>query len=149
MASNYYTVNMQKLLYVVLELHKRGYEKLRVVPSLSPSGLAWRCSFVYRKGSGLIVSTWMDQFSTDETEIEYTNEELTDLFERKHSDFLRYCRGRDTEYVEWYGNMLQQLVEDELPFAFAEYFSPTDYWKTTNNRKIQTLPDERRYYYNY
>ena len=142
-------INMQKLLYVVLELHKRGYENLRVVPSLSPTGLAWRCSFVSHPDKGIIVSTWISQFSTDDREIEQTIEELADNFVREYSSFLQSCRGKNTEYSEWYKKMLLQLDVDELPYAFAEYFSPTDYWKTSKDKKIQTLPNEKRFYYNY
>jgi len=144
-------INMQKLLFVVQELHKRGYEKLHVVPSLAPTGLAWRCSFVSEtdRTKGLIVSTWISQFSGDNREIEYTIQELTDIFEREQSSFLQTCRGRNHEYSDWYRNMLGRLDEEELPYAFAEYFSPTDYWRTTNEKMIRTLPDEKQFYYNY
>jgi len=144
-------INMQKLLFVVQELHKRGYEQLHIVPSIAPTGLAWRCSFVSEEDrtTGLIVSTWISQFSIDNGEIEYTIEELTDIFEREQSRFLQTCRGRNHEYSEWYKHMLKLLDEDELPYAFADYFSPTDYWRTSKGKKIQTLPDEKRFYYNY
>jgi len=29
---------------MVHELHKLGYQKLRIVPGMSPSGMWWRCS---------------------------------------------------------------------------------------------------------
>src|ERR1700722_1371360 len=32
-----------RVLAMVGELHKRGYQKLRVMPFMSPSGHAWRC----------------------------------------------------------------------------------------------------------
>jgi hypothetical protein len=31
------------VLAMVGELHKRGYEKIRVMPFMSPSGMHWRC----------------------------------------------------------------------------------------------------------
>src|SRR5215210_9550042 len=34
----------QRVLLMVHELHKRGYQRLRVVPGMSPSGAYWRCS---------------------------------------------------------------------------------------------------------
>ena len=49
MEPNFYMLNFQKILYVAGNLHKKGYENLRIVPSLSPSGLSWRCSFIENK----------------------------------------------------------------------------------------------------
>ena len=144
-----YNINMQKLLHVASELHLRGYEKLRVVPSVSPTGMSWRCTFVAEPENGIITSTWLSQYSHNEREIEYSIIELTELFEREHMRFLESCKGKNKDYVEWYQNMLSQLEEDELPYAFAEYFSPTDYWKTTNDQKIETLPNEKDFYCGY
>jgi hypothetical protein len=146
---NIYQINMQKLLHVASELHLRGYEKLRVVPSVSPSGMSWRCLFVAEPENGIITSTWLSQYSHNEREIEYSIIELTELFEREHMRFLESCKGKNKDYVEWYQNMLSHLEEDELPYAFDDYFSPTDYWKTTNNQKIKTLPNEKDFYYGY
>jgi hypothetical protein len=141
-------INMQKLLFVVRELHKRGYGKLRIVPSLAPSGLAWRCSFVSKEDEGIVTSTWIDQLSQNGREIELTIEELTDRFERDHITFLNTCRGENEEYVKWYETMLRSLDIGELPYAFKEYFGPTDYWLTSKENRIKTLPGERRFYYN-
>ena len=46
MADNFYMKNRHKLLLMAAELHKTGYGNMRVVPSLAPSGMYWRCSFV-------------------------------------------------------------------------------------------------------
>ncbi|MCK3685091.1 ADP-ribosylglycohydrolase family protein [Maribellus sp. YY47] len=144
---NYYRINMQKALFVARELHKRGYEKLRVVPCVSPSGMSWRCSFVTEKDKA-IISNWISSFLEEEinTEINYSITELTNCFEREHTTFLETCKGTDKKYKEWYKQMLNQLEEEELPYAFGEYFSPTDYWDTSKNRKIATLPNEARFY---
>ncbi|HEY5505641.1 MAG TPA: hypothetical protein VIK28_10830 [Sedimentisphaerales bacterium] len=37
------TKNARRLFLMVAELHKLGYESLRVAPFLSPSGCYWRC----------------------------------------------------------------------------------------------------------
>ena len=41
MPQNYPMLNLQKLLFMIEELHKRGYESLKAIPSLSPSGMGW------------------------------------------------------------------------------------------------------------
>jgi len=152
MSENSYMINMQKLLYIVKELHIRGFENLRVIPSLSPTGLAWRCNFVsvaYREKEAIVTSSWIENYFSKEKNIEYSIDELNDMFEREHVDFLNACKGKNKEYVEWYNDMLNNLKEGELPYAFAEYFSPTDYWKTSEGQEILTLPNEKRYYVNY
>jgi hypothetical protein len=146
---DYYMINMQKLLFVASELHKRGYEGLRVVPSLAPSGLAWRCKFVATsdKNQSIIVSSWIGKFANDENkEIELSLQKLSDLLEKENIDFLAKCRGKNREYVEWFDEMLNKLKEGELPYAFADYFPPNGFWKTTLDNKIKILPDEDKYY---
>jgi len=92
---------------------------------------------------------WIQDILNLEEKIEYSIEELTDLFEKKHLDFLTLCKGENKEYIEWYGNMLDKLKEGELPYAFADYFTPTDYWETSKGQKIYTLPEEKCKYINY
>lgn len=152
MSDNYYMINMQKLLYIVKELHIRGFEKLRICPFLSPTGLSWRCSFVADNDSrkeSIVSSTWIENYFSKEKNIEFYIDELTDMFERQHIGFLNACKGKNKEYVEWFSMMLEKLKEDELPYAFAEYFSPADYWKTSEGQEIRTLPNEKRFYVNY
>jgi hypothetical protein len=143
-------INMQKLLYIVKELHIKGFEKLRIIPSLSPSGLSWRCSFISDTSERrtIISSSWIQSIFKVEEKNEYSIEQMTDLFEKEHFDFLNECKGKNKEYVEWYSDMLQKLKEGELPYAFSDYFGPTDYWETSEGQKISTLTNEKRYYVN-
>lgn len=147
--ANYYMINMQKLLFMVRELHKLGFEKLRIVPSISPSGLYWRCEFV-SGADRIAVSNWIDQLSgSDKQEIKFTPQELADLFSNKNFDFLEKCKGANKQYVEWYAEMLQTLNQGELPYALdgSDYFEATDFWNTSEGNKIQTLPNEKDYYF--
>jgi hypothetical protein len=151
MGENYYMINMQKLLHIVKELHIRGFEKLRIIPSLSPSGLSWRCSFLADTDSErktIITSGWIQDIVNIEQKIDYSIVELTDMFIEDHVDFLNLCKGKNMEYVEWYIVMLNNLKQGELPYAFSDYFGPTDYWETSEGQNIPTLPNEKRYYIN-
>jgi hypothetical protein len=38
----------QRVLLMVHELHKRGYQRVRLVPGMAPSGLHWRCAVTHR-----------------------------------------------------------------------------------------------------
>ena len=150
---NYYMINMQKILFVAGELHKRGYENLHVVPSVAPTGLAWRCNFATISNGekqSIIVSNWIYQLIEDENkEIKQSHQELAELFEKEKVDFLAKCKSENHEYVEWYNEMLNKLQEGELPYAFAEYFSPTNFWKTSLDNEIKILPNEKQFYLNY
>ena len=63
----------RRLLTLVAELHRRGYERLRVNVGMAPSGLYWRCSYYaagasnvtgpvprYTTGNGLTIFDWAD-----------------------------------------------------------------------------------------
>jgi len=145
---NYYMINMQKVLFIACELHKRGYEKLRVVPSVAPTGLAWRCQFVafsYGKKHEFIASNWVSRFSYfDDKEIKYSTPKLADIFEEENTDFLAICKGESREYVEWFSGLVSQLREGELPYAFEDYGSyyAEGFWKTSKGNKIKMLPDD-------
>jgi hypothetical protein len=153
MEPNFYMLNFQKILYVAGNLHKKGYQNLRIVPSLSPSGLSWRCSFVTIK-EGRIVNIYASNFiqgfdSINEKEIELSIEELTNLFIEKENDFLQNCKGKNEEYVQWFERVLQNLKAEELPYAYADYFSPTSFWETSLGNEIPTLPGDEKYYFDY
>ena len=150
MDRNYYMINMQQLLFMTQELHHRGYENLRVIPYLSNTGLAWRCSFIStldKAGERINASSWIQDVLKITEPAEESVKDLVELFERGHLSFLKKCEGKNAQYVEWFGQMLRGLAPDELPYAFADYFGPTDYWKTSSGQKIPTLPNEEHYYF--
>lgn len=147
--ANYYMINRQKLLFMVGILHKLGFEKLRIVPSIAPSGLYWRCEFI-SDTDRIVVSSWIDELENSvRQEIKFTPQEMADLFVIKRFDFIEKCKGANKQYVEWYAEMLQTLKQGELPYAFdySDYFEPTDYWLTSKDNKIITLPNEKDHYF--
>ncbi len=145
MANIFYNINRQKLLFMVEELHKRGFENLRVIPSLSPSGIYWRCKFVNGKENKCY---WLYPLLEEKSEeVKQTTSELADLFIKERHDFIETCKGENKEYTEWFSEMVNSLETEELPYAFSDYFSPTDFWKTSAGREIKTLPNEKDYYF--
>lgn len=52
----------QRVLLMVHELHKLGYQKLRIAPGMSPSGCSWRCSITHvgniLPSHGAMLSNW-------------------------------------------------------------------------------------------
>ncbi len=139
--NNFYNINRQKLLFMVEELHKRGFENLRIIPSLSPSGIHWRCKFVNGKKNKCY---WLYPLSEENSEeIKQTTSELADLFIKERNNFIETCKGENKEYTKWFSEMLCSLDVGELPYAFSDYFSSTNFWKTSKGREIKTLRNEK------
>ncbi len=150
MKDNFYMINRQKLLFMVHELHKRGFGKLRIIPSLAPSGMYWRCSFIDEtKTNSFIASNWINNYENENSreEIKLTAQELADLFIKENATFIDHCKGKNEEYIEWYSDMLRQLKKGELPYAFDDYTLTKGIWETSENNKIITLPNEEKYYF--
>ena len=100
MEENFYMTNRQKLLFMVQEIHKRGYEKLRVIPSLSPSGLSWRCLFIVdTKKEEFIASNWIYKHEKEDSskEIRLTAKELADLFIGENIEFINKERRKNIQ----------------------------------------------------
>jgi hypothetical protein len=149
MKSNFYLSNRQKLLFIVEELHQRGFEKLRVMPSESPSGSHWRCSFIdEKKNHELSASNWISyhEGQNSKEELKLTTLELTDLFVKENFKFLELCKGQNNEYAEWYSGMLKQLDNEEVPYTYLDWKLQKVIWKTLNGKKIETSPSEGKYY---
>ncbi len=131
---NYYMINMQNLLHLAKELHNKGYGNLRVTPSVSPSGMSWRCEFMCGREE-IFASNWLyDLGDILERQIDPTD--MLQQFEREHGTFLANCKGENQRYTNWFAEMCNSLQEGELPYAFSDYFSATDHWQTNLGRKI-------------
>jgi hypothetical protein len=140
----------RKVLLMVSELHKMGYQRIRIAPAMSPSGCHWRCAVTpvqnisnrngamiansppnpdliarYTSGSKNAYFGWMD----------YDDEppaHLADIFIRGHRALVEAGWGQDLEYANWYQSMLELTDPDLFPIAYADYDLPTDYLMTTS-----------------
>ena len=80
-----------RVLAVVGELHKRGYQRLRVMPFMSSSGAYWRCwispvNFFYRNHGAILLEKAV---MSDGDEIQAT------------TMVARYTSGQDNHYFDW------------------------------------------------
>lgn len=145
MPENHYTTNRQLLLHMVQELHQRGFEKLRIEPSLSPSGMHWRCTFYgAERKHQTTASNWIYDIEDKSPgkKIRHTPASLADLFEQEHAEFMPHCQGPDAAYAQWYRSMLQRLHPTELPYAYSDYEATKGYWHTTERNLIKTQEDD-------
>lgn len=141
MFPNYYMLNLQKLLFIIEELHKRGYENLKAIPSLSPSGTGWRLELFSADWSQRIpANNWLySNFRIEEQEIKLSIPELARLFEEEHFEFLQLCKGENKKYTAWFSSMLIQLDREELPYAFSDYYNDRNFWQTSQGKKIKSF----------
>ena len=80
-----------RVLAVVGELHKRGNQRLRVMPFMSPSGAYWRCwigpvKFFYQNHGAIL----------DEESAVGPDEEV-----QERTSVARYTSGQENEYFGW------------------------------------------------
>ena len=130
----------RRLLCMVQELHRMGYEQLRIAPAVAPSGLFWRLSVFaasnsdsengammrnygegahYSSGSGDRYFDWDD--AADDSPLE-----LAGKFIERFPELAAAGRGRDADYVRWYDDLLRMTEPDGLPYAYADWPSPED-----------------------
>lgn len=130
------------------ELHRRGYQHLRLLSGFSPTGCSWRW-MIYPK---ILLK--------NETRLERTNDfmpfecpygttgsarsnvdfiEMADAFEEIYHSFCAIGKLQDSEYVEWFNEIVEQAQNDSFPIAFEEFFNAEE-WKFSNGVPLHYPP---------
>jgi hypothetical protein len=130
----------QRVLLMVHELHKLGYQRLRIVPGMSPSGMHWRCSVThtgnilaahgammriegeaahYTSGQGNAFFDWEDARRD-------TARQLAGKFLERFAELAAKGRGLDWSYAGWYVQMLGFAERGALPVAYADWDEEPD-----------------------
>lgn len=136
-----------RVLQMVHELHKRGYQRLRIMPGMSPSGAEWRVAITpvsnILRSDGAIArsfdpaahySTADDNhyFGWDDAESD-TASDLADKFARRFPVLVQAGSGKDWAYAGWYVEMLGLAEYEALPLAYDERSEdpPAGHMRTT------------------
>jgi predicted RNase H-like nuclease len=130
------------VLRMVQELHVRGYQRLRIAPGLSPSGLHWRCAITpasnvdprngahlinertaaeYHSGSDNLYFGWADEKHASPSR-------LSTRFIEAFPELAEAGRGSDWPYAGWYAEMLGLTWPDAVPIAYADWAMPPNEW---------------------
>jgi hypothetical protein len=146
----------RRALLMIRELHGLGYQRLRLVPGLSPSGCYWRAAITpacnirpdhgallkdhkedqvacHTTGAGLELFGWKDAGQD-------TPRQLAEKFLARFPGVCALGYGRDEAYAAWYERMLDLTGPDGLPFAYADAEMPTDYIPATNGARVPLPP---------
>lgn len=123
-----------RLLAMLHELHKRGYQRLRFSAGLSPAGDHWRCAFTAADnvrangwepldpttgvaacttGDGAHCFGWADA-------AEATPSALADLFVARFPHIARRAAGPDWPYAGWFVAVLGAAEDGRLPVFYAD-----------------------------
>ena len=130
----------QRVLLMVHELHKLGYQRLRIVPGISPSGMHWRCSVTHvgniQRMHGAMMCDFDDaaHYTTGQDNTYFGWEDAQkDAARKLASKFLdrfltiaQLGQGADWPYAGWYVQMLGLAERGVLPVAYADWYGEPD-----------------------
>ena len=140
-----------KLLQMVAELHRRGFQRLRIAPGLAPGGDDWRCSVVpadrmdpangaHEQTGNLLAA----RYSTAEDYHFFgwndggkmTVPDMAESFVRTFSTVCEHALGSDPVYANWFVSVVRTAEGGALPVAFKEGHEPA-----VAERLATTQPD--------
>jgi hypothetical protein len=130
----------RRTLLMVAELHRLGYERLRIAPGMSPSGMHWRCAVApaaaFQSADTALLRTDVDVsqlalYTSADEDVSFgwadavaaTASELATLFLERFPRLAGAGAGRDPAYSAWYREMLDLTAPDGLPYAYADWLT--------------------------
>lgn len=130
-----------RLLSMVAELHKAGYQRLRIAAGMSPSGCYWRCHITPM--DNVLANGWepldwangLASYTTGDEDRYFgwsdapgkSARQLAQLFLERFPDLARRGTGRDRPYAGWFVGMLGAAESGRLPVFFADWdLDPVD-----------------------
>jgi ADP-ribosylglycohydrolase len=137
------------LLLMVAELHRRGYEQVRILPGMAPSGMFWRCAISpathredppkdplvlhYTSGQERAYFGWTDAAADGAAA-------LAAKFLARFPALCAAAHGRDPAYVTWYREMLHRTAPAGLPIAYADWALESSGWPVVNDPAGRWVP---------
>ena len=145
-----------RVLTMVHELHKAGYQRLRICPGVSPSGCYWRCTVTpvsnILRSNGALISVFdhlavhyssgqeNDYFGWRDAKKD-TARNLAAKFVQRFPEIAQAGLGEDWAYAGWYVQMLGLAERDEFPEAYADWHAVADpRWLPTERGLANRLP---------
>lgn len=132
-----------KLLEVVGELHKQGYELIRIFPYFSPSGCYWRCVVSTKDCSDTKYGLKPNNSSEKKEALFYSSGSMYKYFDlldyekkslkqiakrllMKYPLLKKKGKGQDTKYKIWYEKLLTLAKQGNIPSCMDDYFNCFD-----------------------
>lgn len=128
--SAFHKLGVYELMKILHELHRLGYQKLRWMSYMAPSGLSLRCHITTQ--DHICVNREI-VFGGDPNEIWCTSigamttgediKPLLETFMNENPRLLEIGKGNDPEYVEWFNKLLSFAAEGQTPIFYEEDWS--------------------------
>ena len=127
----------QRVLLMVHELHKRGYQRMRIAPGMSSSGASWRCSVTPITNTLRTHGALSQEFDRDSAHYstgmenryfgwqdarEDTARQLASKFIERFPDIAEKGFGQDWAYAGWYVEVLGLAERGCLPIAYWDWY---------------------------
>lgn len=143
---------LRKMLYLGHELHLRGYQRLRISPGLSCSGVDWRCPITpvtnILRSHGAQMADWdgpvahytsanKDRYFGWDDGARLTPSKMADRFIERFPEIATAGKGSDWLYAGWYVEMLHLTYPDAFPIAYADFDLPTDHLTADGKRQVR------------
>jgi len=137
-------------------LLERGFQRLRILPGMSPSGMSWRCCVTHV--DNLVMTEYglstvdYDDSATYTTAMERRYfgwedvqdagpERLADLFQKRFAELCARGKGADPEHVRWYGEILELARRGVFPVAYCDDEDPgPGRWRTSEVGVTVAMP---------
>lgn len=125
---------IKRYFLVIAELHKMGYELIRVCPCLSPNGMAWRCATTVKKYTlkkcGAIyhgpehtaANNLNGGFRFGECE-NMNPYEIAVKFLDYYPHLAKWGIGNDSDYVVWFLKAAELAQQGYFFYAFSDMSS--------------------------
>ncbi|KRN88590.1 hypothetical protein IV53_GL000555 [Ligilactobacillus ceti DSM 22408] len=116
------------LLEGVRELHRRGYQNVRILPYMAPSGVFWRLDIFDTITNNKLrySSGGQEQLGNSIVQVDDSSSKVADVIFKELS--LTEVQKADQEYAIWLDCLVEASIGIfQLPWAFAEYVE-TDCW---------------------
>jgi hypothetical protein len=136
-----------RVLAMVGELHRRGYQKIRVMPFMSPSGNAWRCwigpdQLFYRNHGAYLRDTDLGEAHATSLVARYSSSEqncyfgwndsenddarsLADKFLERFTRLASQGEGWSDMYAGWYQRLLGLADRGWMPVVMSDNSAPS------------------------
>ncbi|MBO5053284.1 MAG: endonuclease/exonuclease/phosphatase family protein [Muribaculaceae bacterium] len=124
------SLGVYELMQILHELHKSGYQKLRWMSYMAPTGLSLRCHITTQ--DHICVNREI-VFTGDPSEIWCTStgamttgediKPLVKTFMNENPRLLEIGKGEDVEYVQWFNKLLSFAAKGQTPVFYGEYWS--------------------------
>jgi len=146
-----------RVLAMVGELHRRGYQKIRVMPFMSPSGNHWRCwigpdSLFYRNHGAYLRDSDFSETQSESLSARYTSGDENRFFGWRDAEnddarslavkfVTRFARlagegeGWSYTYAGWYQRLLGLAERGWLPVVMSD--SPASSLKRINLQDLR------------